>query len=88
MTREEALATLQAVIHDVAPEADLTSVGPDETIQEALDLDSIDFLNIVVALHEQTGIEIPERDYPELATLDAALDYLSDHIRSPSAGLL
>jgi acyl carrier protein len=43
---------------------------------EQLDIDSMDFLNLIVALHERTGIEIPERDYPKLSTLDAAVAYL------------
>ena len=52
---------------------------PGETLQEALDLDSIDFLNLVVGLTESTGIEIPERDYPQLSTLDGAVAYLTSH---------
>ena len=59
-----------------APEAELDQVGTDETLQEALDLDSMDFLNFVVGLHEQTGIEIPESDYPLLSTLEGCLGYL------------
>jgi len=62
---------------EVAPEADLDSVGPDETMQEALDLDSIDFLNFVTGLHERTGLEIPERDYPELSTVEGCVRYLT-----------
>jgi len=46
-------------------------------MQEALDLDSIDFLNLVIALHERTGLEIPEKDYPQLATLDGCVAYLA-----------
>jgi len=65
------------VLGEVAPEADLDSVGPDETMQEALDLDSIDFLNFVTGLHERTGLEIPERDYPELSTVEGCVRYLT-----------
>jgi acyl carrier protein len=46
-------------------------------LQEALDLDSIDFLNFVVGLHEATGLEIPERDYPLLSTVEGCLTYLT-----------
>jgi acyl carrier protein len=77
MTNDEALAILRSVLRTVAPEADLNEVGKDETIQEALDLDSIDFLNLVIGIHERTGLEIPERDYPELTTVDGFVDYLS-----------
>ena len=77
MTQDEARQLIATVLHEVAPEADLADVGEGETLQEALDLDSIDFLNLVVGLHERTGIEIPERDYPELSTLDGCVAYLT-----------
>ena len=79
MTQDEARALIRATLRQVAPDADLDQVGPDETLQEALDLDSIDYLNLVVGLHEATGLEIPERDYPQLATLDGAIAYLTSH---------
>ncbi len=77
LTDTEARELLRTTLHRVAPEADLDQVGPDETIQEALDLDSIDFLNLVVALHEATGVDIPERDYPELTTVERCVAYLT-----------
>jgi len=77
MTEDEARALIATVLHEVAPEVDLDEVGEGQTLQEALDLDSIDFLNLVVGLHERTGIEIPERDYPELSTLDGCVAYLT-----------
>lgn len=76
MTEDQALEIVTAVLHEIAPEASLTDVGPGETLQEALDLDSIDFLNFAVGLHERTGVDIPERDYPRLATVQGCLDYL------------
>ena len=76
MTRDEALDLMRSVLRQVAPEADLADVEPDEGIREALDLDSIDFLNFVVGIHDRTGIEIPERDYPQLATPAGCADYL------------
>jgi len=76
MNDDDARALIRAVLGEVAPEADLDSVGTGETIQEALDLDSIDFLNFVAGLHDRTGLEIPERDYPELATVDGCIRYL------------
>ncbi len=77
MTDDEARSLIRAVLGEVAPEADLDSVGPDETMQEALDLDSIDFLNFVTGLHERTGLEIPEHDYPELSTVEGCVHYLT-----------
>ena len=76
MTDDDARDLIRTVLGEVAPEADLDSVGPDETMQEALDLDSIDFLNFVTGVHERTGLEIPERDYPELSTVAGCVHYL------------
>ena len=79
MTREEAMDIMRAVLHQVAPEVDLGEVGPEETMAEALDLDSLDFLNFMIGLHERTGIEIPELDYPQLATVERCAAYLVAH---------
>ena len=77
MSPEEARDLVAEVLAEVAPEADLGAVGPGETLQEALDLDSIDFLNFVTGLHQRTGREIPDRDYPGLATLEGCVAYLT-----------
>jgi hypothetical protein len=50
--------------------------GAAQALQDELDLDSMDFLNLMVGIHEQTGVEVPERDYPKVAHLDGLLDYL------------
>lgn len=65
----------------VAPEADLDDLPGDVELRDELDLDSMDFLNFVVAIGERTGIEIPERDYPEVMTLDACIAYLERRSR-------
>jgi len=77
MTDDDARDLIRTVLGEVAPEADLDSVGPDETMQEALDLDSLDFLNFVTGLHDRTGLEIPEHDYPELSTVEGCVRYLT-----------
>jgi len=69
-------ALLARILADIAPEAELTDVGDREDLRQALDLDSMDFLNVVVGLHEATGIDIPEADYPRLFTLDGMAAYL------------
>ncbi len=69
----------QAVIDSilsVAPEADFPALDPRRALREELDLDSFDFLNVLIELHQRTGIEIPEADYGKIGTLDALLDYL------------
>lgn len=74
-------AATKALIFDVlariAPEADPAGLAGKAVLRDALDLDSMDFLNFVAALHERTGIDIPEADYPKLATLDGAVAYLA-----------
>jgi acyl carrier protein len=60
----------------VAPDIEAADVGDDDHIQDDLELDSMDVLNLVTALHERLGIDIPERDYPEISTLSRAASYL------------
>ena len=76
MTESEAKSLIEDIIGGIAPEADFATLAGDEDLREALDLDSMDFMNFVVALHERTGIDIPEADYPQLRTLDGAIAYL------------
>jgi acyl carrier protein len=65
------------ILHRIAPEADLDHIRPDENLREALDIDSFDFLNIMIALHEKFGIDIPESSYREVSSLKGILDYLA-----------
>jgi acyl carrier protein len=74
---DELRAVVLRVLGDIAPEADLASLRPDVAFREQLDLDSMDILNFVVGLHGALGVEIPEADYPKLATLDACVEYLA-----------
>ncbi len=64
------------ILSGIAPEADFAALGDDEQLREVLDLDSMDFLNFVAALHQATGIDIPEADYRHLATLAGVRKYL------------
>ena len=77
MTEAEAKTLIREILSGIAPDIDPATVAGNEDLREALDLDSIDFINFVVALHERTGIDIPEADYPRLRTLDGAAAYLS-----------
>lgn len=61
----------------VAPDIEPDTVGDDDHIQEDLELDSMDVLNLVTALHVRFGIDIPERDYPQIATPALAVTYLA-----------
>ncbi len=77
MNHAELERAVAEVLGGIAPEADLAGVKPGEDLREALDLDSMDFLNLVIGLHERLGIDIPEADYPKLFSKDGLLAYLA-----------
>ena len=64
------------LLGQIAPEADFDELGPDEDVREVLDIDSFDFLNFLISLNEEFGVEIPEADYGQLVTLVDITDYL------------
>ncbi|HST42538.1 MAG TPA: acyl carrier protein [Conexibacter sp.] len=68
-----------AILAEIAPEADLEQLDPAAPLRQELELDSFDFQRFVTGLDEELGIEVPERDYDRLATLDDLFDYLSTH---------
>lgn len=65
------------VLAGIAPEADLSGVGDGDDLREALDLDSMDFLNFIIGLSQGSGVAIPEADYPRLFTLQGLVAYLA-----------
>lgn len=77
MNEQELREVLIDALTQVAPEIDPAQIDPTADLAEQLDIDSMDLLNVIVAVHERTGIEIPERDYGKLATLDDAVAYLA-----------
>jgi acyl carrier protein len=76
MNEQELRDVMIGALTEVAPDIDAAAIDPELDLTDQLDIDSMDFLNVVIAVHEQTGIEIPERDYPKLSTLDGAVAYL------------
>jgi acyl carrier protein len=77
MKDEEIRALVAEVLAGIAPEADLGVVGDDEDLREALDLDSMDFLNLVTALNQRSGVAIAQGDMPRLYTLRGIVAHLS-----------
>jgi acyl carrier protein len=75
MTADDVREAVLRVLGAIAPEADLAQLQPDLTLREQLDLDSMDFLNFVIALHKNLQVQIPETDYPKLATLSGCVAY-------------
>lgn len=76
MTKDEVKQIVLDIIEEIAPDEDLGDVKPEVRLRDQLDLDSMDFLDIVMELRKQHGIEVPEEDYPELASLDSCANYL------------
>ncbi len=67
-------------LRQIAPEADIESLAPDADIRLSLEIDSFDFLRLLIGLNERLGVEIPERDYGELGTLKSLVDYLAQQV--------
>jgi acyl carrier protein len=81
MNSDEIRAAVIGELSNIAPEMDVAGIGPDADLREALDIDSMDFLNFIMALHKKLGVDIPERDYPKLFTLAQAIAYLEQRKR-------
>ena len=82
MTRDEIRDAVVQALTSVAPEIDPQSLGPDTSFRQEFDLDSMDFLNFVIAVHGRLGVDVPESDYLKLATLNGAVDYLAARLQS------
>ena len=83
MTTDDVRRELLDALGEIAPEVDLAAVDPARPFREQVDIDSMDFLNLVVSLHERMGVDIPEADYPEMLTIDGAVAYLVEALRKP-----
>ena len=73
---------VQEELNNIAPEVDMASVDPAADLREAIDIDSMDFLNFVTAVHHRLDVDIPEIDYPKLVTLDGAIAYIEARLRA------
>lgn len=76
MTRDEALTAVREAIEEVIPGADLSTVQPDSTFRDVLEMDSLDFLRFIEILSGRTGIRIDDEDTPRLTTLDGCTRFL------------
>ncbi len=77
MSPDQALSLLASLIAQIAPEIDLDSVDKDANFQEEIDLDSVDFLNLIEMIFEKTGLNISERDYVQLSSVNSFVAYLA-----------
>jgi acyl carrier protein len=77
---EELRALIIEVLSEIAPETDPAAVDPTEDLREELDLDSMDELNMITRLSERLGVDVAEKDYPQMRTLEGAVAYLSGRL--------
>ena len=76
MTDDQLKTTIFGILRQIAPEADPDDLDADEDIRDAFDIDSFDFLQFLIGLNKQLGVEIPEADYGQLSSLDDLTRYL------------
>ena len=74
------------ILKTLAPEMDVAELVADAPLRKQIDLDSMDWLNVLVAIHERLGVNIPETDYGKLATLDNIVVYLAEKLSAGAQG--
>ena len=84
MNREETTTAVLDIIQTVAPDEDVSNLKPDVKLREQIELDSMDFLDIVMELRKRYGVHVPEADYKELATLEGCVSYLGPKLEGKS----
>ena len=77
MTHEDVRKIILSILSDIAPDEDFTSVKDEEKLRDQFELDSMDFLDIVMELRKRFNIEVPERDYEHLVSMRSCIEYLT-----------
>jgi acyl carrier protein len=77
MTTDEVRQVVLDIISDIAPDEDLAGLKDEVSLREQIDLDSMDFLDIVMELRKRHKVEVPAEDYPKLATMASCVSYLT-----------
>ena len=85
MTKDECKKAVVDIIADIAPDEDLSNLKPDVRLRDQVQLDSMDFLDIVMELRKRYGLEVPEADYGHLASLDSSAEYLTPKFNALAA---
>lgn len=81
LDQEQIRANMLDIIKTLAPETDTGSIVADLPLRKQIDLDSMDWLNVLAVIHERLGVEVPETDYGKLGTLDSIVAYLAGRLR-------
>ena len=77
MTEDQVKQIVVDIINEIAPDEETVGLKDEINLRDQMDLDSMDFLDIVMELRKQHGIEVPEEDYPKLASLASCGEYLT-----------
>ena len=77
MSEAETIARLRTILGDIAPDLDVSTVGTDDDLRNDIGLDSMDFLNFVIAAHKQLGVNVPEADYGKVGSLSKFARYIA-----------
>jgi acyl carrier protein len=85
MTRDEIRNTIVECLCEVAPEIDPASVKDDVSFRDQFDVDSMDLLNFVIAMHERLHVDIPESEYGRLGTIDLLVEYIGAQLAEATA---
>ena len=81
MTKDEIKDAVLRILCEIAPETDPSQIRSNVSFRDQLDLDSMDFLNFVIAMDKRLGVAVPEIDYPKLAALDGCVEYLEQALK-------
>ena len=76
MKAEDIRAMILEVIHQIVPDEDLSNLKGDVRIRDQIEMDSMDFLDIMMELRKRYGVKVPEEDYMKFSTLNGAVAYL------------
>ncbi|TXT26612.1 MAG: phosphopantetheine-binding [Rhodocyclaceae bacterium] len=82
--QEQIRTAVLAIVKRLAPEIDPTKIIADKPLRTQIDLDSMDWLNVLATIHEKLGVDIPETDYGKVQTLDSIVAYLAGKIPADS----
>ncbi len=81
MTPAEIREEILGILRDIAPDDDITDIDDDKPFRDQLELDSMDFLDIVMELRKRHRVQIPEEEYPELASMNSTVAYLEPKMK-------
>ena len=76
MTEAEIKQVVREALSNVVPEVDFNAIDPAKDLRDQIDIDSVDFLNFVIGLHKELGVDIPDADVAKLTTLNGCVSYL------------